>query len=103
MSDAWCGLLLFLASLLLLTGCLVLLVRVLGSLLRGPAADLARAALASDLPCCPWLTGWLVMGAGAAVTFLLQSSSVFTSTLTPLAKYLDSLRPIPCNEKFQEG
>ena len=32
-----------------------------------------------------WFTGYLVMLVGAVLTFLVQSSSVFTSTLTPLA------------------
>ena len=31
------------------------------------------------------MTGYLVMLVGAVITFLVQSSSVFTSTLTPLA------------------
>ena len=32
-----------------------------------------------------WLTGYLAMLVGAILTVLVQSSSVFTSTLTPLA------------------
>ena len=32
-----------------------------------------------------WLTGYLAMVVGAGLTVLVQSSSVFTSTLTPLA------------------
>ena len=32
-----------------------------------------------------WLTGYLAMVVGAVLTILVQSSSVFTSTLTPLA------------------
>ena len=32
-----------------------------------------------------WLTGYLVMLVGAGLTIIVQSSSVFTSTLTPLA------------------
>ena len=32
-----------------------------------------------------WLTGYLVMVIGAGLTIIVQSSSVFTSTLTPLA------------------
>ena len=30
-------------------------------------------------------------------------SETFMDDVGVLAKYLDSLRPIPCNEKFQEG
>jgi sodium-dependent phosphate cotransporter len=32
----------------------------------------------------PWLTGYLAIFVGAVATFLMQSSSVFTSALTPL-------------------
>ena len=39
----------------------------------------------ADLPYVPWLTGYVAMLVGAVMTVLLQSSSVFTSTLTPLA------------------
>lgn len=38
----------------------------------------------SDLPRCSWLTGYLAIIAGAVLTFIVQSSSVFTATLTPL-------------------
>ena len=41
-------------------------------------------ALNADIPYVPWLTGYLALLIGAVVTFLVQSSSVFTSTLTPL-------------------
>ena len=37
------------------------------------------------IPYLGWLTGYLVMLVGAGMTVLVQSSSVFTSTLTPLA------------------
>jgi sodium-dependent phosphate cotransporter len=40
--------------------------------------------LNADLPYVPWLTGYVELLVGAAITFLVQSSSVFTSTLTPL-------------------
>lgn len=38
----------------------------------------------AKIPYVPWLTGYLAMIVGAIITFLVQSSSVFTSTLTPL-------------------
>lgn len=42
----------------------------------------------SRLPDLPfpfaWLTGYLAILVGAGMTFLVQSSSVFTSTMTPL-------------------
>jgi sodium-dependent phosphate cotransporter len=38
----------------------------------------------AKIPYVPWLTGYIAMALGAVITFLVQSSSVFTSTLTPL-------------------
>ena len=38
----------------------------------------------ADIPYVPWLTGYVAILVGAIMTFLVQSSSVFTSTLTPL-------------------
>jgi sodium-dependent phosphate cotransporter len=105
LSDAAAGGILFVLSLTMLSSCLVLLVKVLQSLLKGKnyleniiwpmilsivfsltgaVADMVRQTLNADLPRCPWLTGYLAILAGALFTFLVQSSSVFTSTLTPL-------------------
>jgi sodium-dependent phosphate cotransporter len=38
----------------------------------------------ADIPYLPCLTGYLAMGIGAVMTILVQSSSVFTSAMTPL-------------------
>jgi len=38
----------------------------------------------ANIPYVPWLTGYLAILVGAAATFVMQSSSVFTSALTPL-------------------
>ncbi len=48
-------------------------------------ADLIKEKINTDLP-NPFapLTGYLVILVGAILTFLVQSSSVFTSTLTPM-------------------
>ena len=37
-----------------------------------------------EFPSCPWITGYLAILVGLALTFLVQSSSVFTAALTPL-------------------
>ena len=50
----------------------------------GTVAVIIQKTLNSDLPKCPWLTGYVAILAGAILTFLVQSSSVFTATLTPL-------------------
>ncbi|KAG7163680.1 Sodium-dependent phosphate transport protein 2A-like 1 [Homarus americanus] len=47
-------------------------------------AGMVQHVLNANLPRVPWLTGYLAIIAGAIITFVLQSSSIFTSTLTPL-------------------
>lgn len=47
-------------------------------------ATVIQKTVNADIPYVPWLTGYLAILVGAAATFLLQSSSVFTSALTPL-------------------
>ena len=84
-TDVTVGLLLAVASLLLMCGCLLTIVHILNSVLGGRIAGLVKTCINADLPHVPWLTGYLAMAVGALLTFLLQSSSVFTSTLTPLA------------------
>lgn len=42
-------------------------------------------SLPTDLPYpFGWLSGYMAMVVGAGVTFVVQSSSVFTSAMTPL-------------------
>jgi sodium-dependent phosphate cotransporter len=84
-ADPTVGLLLAAAALLLMCGCLLTIVHILNSVLGGRIAGLVKTCINADLPHVPWLTGYLAMMVGALLTFLLQSSSVFTSTLTPLA------------------
>lgn len=47
-------------------------------------ATVIKKTLNADIPYVPWLTGYLAIFIGALMTFLVQSSSVFTSALTPL-------------------
>ena len=44
-------------------------------------AQVVKRTLNAEIPYVPWLTGYLAIAVGAIVTFLVQSSSVFTSTL----------------------
>ncbi|GFS72415.1 hypothetical protein NPIL_691401 [Nephila pilipes] len=85
-SDSTLGLCLLAVSLLLLCGCLVSLVKLLHSVLGGPIASLLRRLINVEPP-WPYhlFTGWAAMALGCALTVLVQSSSVFTSALTPLA------------------
>lgn len=83
-SDNAIGALLLVISLLLLTVCLLLIVKILRSALEGSLANLLKKFINADIPYVPWLTGYVAILVGAIMTFLVQSSSVFTSTLTPL-------------------
>ena len=117
-SDNAIGALLLVISLLLLTVCLLLIVKILRSALEGKLstsfwidrsacyyiltnilifeingfvfwltgslANLLKKFINADIPYVPWLTGYVAILVGAIMTFLVQSSSVFTSTLTPL-------------------
>jgi solute carrier family 34 (sodium-dependent phosphate cotransporter) len=47
-------------------------------------AVVIQRTINANIPYVPWLTGYLAILVGASATFLMQSSSVFTSALTPL-------------------
>lgn len=82
--DFYIGLIVFLISFSCLTVCLLLIVKLLNSLLKGAVADLAKKTINAEIPGAPWLSGYICIVVGALLTFLVQSSSVFTSTITPL-------------------
>ncbi|XP_030621352.1 sodium-dependent phosphate transport protein 2A [Chanos chanos] len=85
MSDLAVGLILLAASLVVLCSCLILLVKILNSLLKGQVAKAIEVAVNTDFPYpFGWLAGYLAMLMGAGMTFVVQSSSVFTSAMTPL-------------------
>jgi sodium-dependent phosphate cotransporter len=50
----------------------------------GQIAGVIKRVLNANIPYVPWITGYLAITIGAVMTFLVQSSSVFTSALTPL-------------------
>lgn len=85
-SDSAIGILLLVFSLILLCSCLVAMVKLLHSMLGGPIATLLRRVINAEPP-FPYslVTGYAAMALGCAMTVLVQSSSVFTSALTPLA------------------
>uniref|UniRef100_A0A7N4NFQ0 Sodium-dependent phosphate transport protein 2B n=1 Tax=Sarcophilus harrisii TaxID=9305 RepID=A0A7N4NFQ0_SARHA len=85
LSDLSIGLILLALSLLVLCTCLILIVRVLNSMLKGQIAAVIKKTINTDFPFpFAWLTGYLAILVGAGITFLVQSSSVFTSVITPL-------------------
>merc|ERR1719312_1609435 len=71
----------------MLCGCLIGMVKVLNALLGSKVKGIIENVINADIPVrgLGWLTGYLAMLFGALITILVQSSSVFTSTLTPLA------------------
>nr|XP_036312937.1 sodium-dependent phosphate transport protein 2B-like [Pipistrellus kuhlii] len=83
--DVVVGILLLVTSVLVLCGCLVMIVKLLSSALKGQVAVVIKKTINTDFPFpFSWLTGYLAILVGAGMTFVVQSSSVFTSTLTPL-------------------
>ncbi|XP_045386537.1 sodium-dependent phosphate transport protein 2A isoform X3 [Lemur catta] len=83
--DLAVGLILLAGSLVLLCTCLILLVKMLNSLLKGPVAKVIQKVINTDFPApFTWVTGYFAMVVGAGMTFVVQSSSVFTSAITPL-------------------
>ncbi|XP_057575867.1 sodium-dependent phosphate transport protein 2C isoform X4 [Hippopotamus amphibius kiboko] len=85
LTDLAVGFVLLAASLLVLCTCLVLVVKLLNSVLRGRVAQAVRTVLNADFPFpLGWLGGYLAVLAGAGLTLVLQSSSVFTAAVVPL-------------------
>ncbi|KAK3547302.1 hypothetical protein QTP86_018823, partial [Hemibagrus guttatus] len=83
--DLAVGLILLALSLLVLCTCLILIVKLLNSMLRGQVAVAIKKVLNTDFPFpFAWVTGYLAILVGAGMTFIVQSSSVFTSAITPL-------------------
>ncbi|XP_030643745.1 solute carrier family 34 member 2a [Chanos chanos] len=83
--DLAVGLILLALSLLLLCTCLILIVKLLNSMLKGQVAVVIKKIINTDFPFpFGWVTGYLAIIVGAGMTFVVQSSSVFTSAITPL-------------------
>jgi len=84
LSDTWLGLILLAFSLTLLCFCLIALMKILNSMLGTHMAELIQKTINAEIPYVPWLTGYIGILIGTVITILVRSSSVFTSTLTPL-------------------
>ncbi|MBN3311335.1 NPT2B protein, partial [Amia calva] len=83
--DLAVGLILLALSLFVLCTCLILIVKLLNSMLKGQVAVVIKKILNTDFPFpFAWVTGYIAMVVGAGMTFIVQSSSVFTSAITPL-------------------
>ena len=85
LSDRVIGIIMLVVALLLLIGALLIMVKALQSILGVQLEGVVKKAANGSLPGkAKHLTPYLAMLIGAGVTMLVQSSSVFTSTLTPL-------------------
>ena len=85
LSDSAVGAILLFASIFVLCICLISIVKLLHSMFRGRMAVLTRKVVNTDFPKpFGFLSGYLAIIFGALLTFLVQSSSIFTSALTPL-------------------
>ncbi|XP_078406583.1 sodium-dependent phosphate transport protein 2C-like [Cetorhinus maximus] len=85
LSDTAVGVILLIASLLVLCICLILIVKLLNSVLKGKMAQIMKKVINTDFPYpFGWMNGYLAIVVGAVMTFIVQSSSVFTSAIIPL-------------------
>lgn len=85
LSDTIVGVILLCVSLFILCVCLLSIVKILHSLLSGHLAVVVKKTINADFPGhFKHFTGYFAILVGAGMTVLVQSSSVFTSTLTPL-------------------
>merc|ERR550539_1990597 len=84
MDDSTAGFLLLVISLVLLSTCLILLVTTLQSVFRGRAALWMKSLLNLEFKSVPCVADYVLIAFGAGITILMQSSSITTSTLTPL-------------------
>jgi len=85
MPDSVAGAIILVASLSVLIASLIFLVKILNGVFKGSVGKILQKFLNAEFPgIFSFLTGYAAMGVGAVVTILVQSSSVFTSTLTPL-------------------
>merc|ERR1719183_2410815 len=84
MSDGVAGALMIVVSLGFLCLCLILMVKVLQSIFRGRMAIWTRKMINLEIQQAPGVANYILIVFGAILTLLFQSSSVTTSTLTPL-------------------
>ena len=93
MADGGMGILVLIVALLILTTMLFTVVYTLKSLLKGQIAVWLHKSVNGNVPDIKlggttipmqWVAGYMAMGVGLLVTIAVQSSSITTSTITPL-------------------
>ena len=84
-SDTTVGIVLLVLALIVLCSCLICIVKTLNSLLKGKIAVIIKKFMNYEFPGkFAYFTGYIAILIGTGMTILVQSSSVFTSALTPL-------------------
>ena len=85
LSESAVGAILLVCSLVVLCVSLVFMVKILTRLLHGRVAESVKGFVNAEFPGkAAYFTGYLAILIGAGLTILVQSSSVFTSAITPL-------------------
>ncbi|XP_033734880.1 sodium-dependent phosphate transport protein 2B-like [Pecten maximus] len=85
MKDSEIGAILLVIALLLLCICLFAIVKLLNSLLKGNIRNIIKKVINAEFPGkCAYFTGYIAIFVGCGLTILVQSSSIFTSAMTPL-------------------
>ena len=86
LSDQAIGGILLCLSLIVLCAALFCMVKILNSLLKGSIAEAIKRVVNPKFknPLVAYLFGILLIFIGAGATIVVQSSSIFTSTLTPM-------------------
>ncbi|MPC28564.1 Sodium-dependent phosphate transport protein 2A [Portunus trituberculatus] len=84
LTDTQIGIILLIGSLVILCTALIIIVKILNSMMKGKMAIIIKKTINAEVPYVPWITGYIAILVGAFMTFIVQSSSIFTSTLTPL-------------------
>ncbi|CAL1543963.1 unnamed protein product [Lymnaea stagnalis] len=83
--DKPAGAILLIVSIVIILASLFGIVKILNSLLKGSVAKVINKTMNADFPGrLAYFTGYVALLVGCGMTMLIQSSSVFTSTLTPL-------------------
>ncbi|XP_060080597.1 sodium-dependent phosphate transport protein 2B-like [Ylistrum balloti] len=85
LDDSAAGGLLMVISFGLIIVSLVVIVKLLNSMLKGSVAKVVKKSINANFPGkLSFLTGYVAILIGTGMTMIIQSSSVFTSILTPL-------------------
>ncbi|XP_061164550.1 sodium-dependent phosphate transport protein 2B-like [Saccostrea echinata] len=85
LSDAAIGSIMLVVALILLCLCLFGIVKILNSLLKGNIRKVIKKFVNYEFPGkAAYFTGYIAIVIGTGLTILVQSSSIFTSTMTPL-------------------